>query len=168
VTTPAKSLIWTPVYSITPRAAKLLMAIEAAKADVEHLVLPPTVETELRRQAQVRSTHYSTRIEGDRLTLAEAEKVIHEAKVDFRGRERDVREVRNYWNALLRVEEWAQARKAVDSLSAWCACFSPIGCAPGGLLSLTRRVGNGPTNYRQFIGNTSASYRQREGEGAHD
>ena len=93
---PTKPLIWTPVYSISPRAASLLMAIEAAKAEVEHLVLPPTVETELRRQAQVRSTHYSTRIEGNRLTLVEAEKVIREARVDFRGRERDVREVRNY------------------------------------------------------------------------
>ena len=118
MTRPPQPLIWSPVFSITPTMAKLLMAIEAAKADVEHLVLPPTVETELRRQAQMRSTHYSTRIEGNRLTLAEAEKVIHEAKVNFRGRERDVREVRNYWNALQRVEEWAEAKKAVseDSL----------------------------------------------------
>ena len=33
--------------------------------------------------------------------------MIEEMRTTFRGRERDVAEVRNYWNALLRVEEWA-------------------------------------------------------------
>ena len=32
-------------------------------------------------------------------------------KVRIAGRERDVSEVRNYWNALLRVEEWAEKKK---------------------------------------------------------
>ena len=106
--------VWKPVYSITPMMAKLLMSIEAARTAVEHLILPPTVESELRRQAQLRSTHYSTRIEGNRLTLAEADKVIHGSKIGFRGRERDVQEVRNYWNAILRVEEWAKAPRPVS------------------------------------------------------
>ncbi len=83
------------------------MEIEAAKAVVAHTPLPPAVEAELRHRARVRSTHYSTRIEGNRLTLAEAEQVIAEKRTAFHGRERDVAEVRNYWNALLRVEEWA-------------------------------------------------------------
>jgi Fic family protein len=52
------------------------MEIEAARAVVEHVSLPPAVQAELRRRARVRSTHYSTRIEGNRLTLAEAERVI--------------------------------------------------------------------------------------------
>ena len=108
-----KSPSWKPVYSITPKAARLLMKIEAARAEVEQAPLPPAVEAELRRQARVRSTHYSTRIEGNRLTLAEAEQVVEGKKADFHGRERDVREVSNYWNALLRVEEWAAAGKPV-------------------------------------------------------
>jgi Fic family protein len=106
--------VWKPRYTITPKAAGLLMQIAAARADVEHIPLPASVEAELRRQARVRSTHYSTRIEGNRLTLAEAEQVIQEAGTEFHGRERDVREVKNYWNALLRVEEWAEARKSVS------------------------------------------------------
>ncbi len=28
--------------------------------------------------------------------------------MEIRDRERDVREVRNYWNALLRLEDWAE------------------------------------------------------------
>jgi Fic family protein len=89
------------------------MEIEAVRAQVEHAPLPAAVEAELRRQARVRATHYSTRIEGNRLTLAEAEKVIREGRTEFHGRERDVREVRNYWAALLRVEEWAAAGRPV-------------------------------------------------------
>jgi Fic family protein len=97
--------------------ARGLMAIEAARAVVERTPLPVTAEAELRRRARLRSTHYSTRIEGNRLTLDEAERVIAQTTATIRGRERDVREVRNYWNALLRVEEWAaQGRPLSEDL----------------------------------------------------
>jgi hypothetical protein len=56
--------------------ARSLMEVGAAAAVVEHLAIPPAIREELRRRARVRSTHYSTRIEGNRLTLAEAEEVI--------------------------------------------------------------------------------------------
>ena len=102
--------IWQPRYTLTPAIARGLMAIEAARAVVETTPLPPVVEAELRRRARVRSAHYSTRIEGNRLTLAQAEEVVSSSKAQVHGRERDVREVRNYWNALLRVEEWAAAK----------------------------------------------------------
>jgi Fic family protein len=101
---------WVPRYRLTPAMARALMEVGAAAAVVEHLAIPPAVHEELRRRARVRSTHYSTRIEGNRLTLAEAEQAIGaigEHRVRFHGRERDAIEVRNYWNALLRVEEWA-------------------------------------------------------------
>lgn len=98
---------WHPRYTLTPAIARALMDIEAARAVVEHTPLPPAAEAELRHRARIRSTHYSTRIEGNRLTLAEAEQVIEGKKAQFHGRERDGSEVKNYWNALLRVEEWA-------------------------------------------------------------
>ncbi len=99
--------LWLPRYVLTPAIARALMDIEAARAVVEHTPLPPAAEAELRHRARIRSTHYSTRIEGNRLTLAEAEQVIEGKPAHFHGRERDVSEVKNYWNALLRVEEWA-------------------------------------------------------------
>ncbi|MDP6154793.1 MAG: hypothetical protein QF682_01475 [Candidatus Thermoplasmatota archaeon] len=102
-----KKKAWAPKFTITPAITRGLMKIEAAKAVVEHTHLPLTVREELRRRAMIRSTHFSTRIEGNRLTLAEAEAVIEGTKTQFPGRERDVREVNCYWNALLRVEEWA-------------------------------------------------------------
>jgi Fic family protein len=84
------------------------MEIEAARSVVEQTPLPPAVQSEIRNRARLRSTHFSTRIEGNRLTLAEAEQVLASRRVPFHGRERDVREVRSYWKALLRVEEWAE------------------------------------------------------------
>ncbi|HET9228250.1 MAG TPA: Fic family protein, partial [Thermoanaerobaculia bacterium] len=104
--------IWVPRYRLTPAMARSLMEVGAAAAVVEHLAIPPAVREELRHRARIRSTHYSTRIEGNRLTLAEAEQAISaigDHRVRFHGRERDATEVRNYWTALLRVEEWAAA-----------------------------------------------------------
>ncbi len=102
---------WQPNYAITPSIARHLMDIEAARVVVENTPLPSAAQAELTRQARIRSTHYSTRIEGNRLTLQEAEEVISNRRRQFHGRERDVAEVHNYWNALVRVEEWARKVK---------------------------------------------------------
>jgi Fic family protein len=104
-------MTWQPRYLLSPAIARSLMEIEAARAVVDQAVLPPTALEELRRQARIRSTHFSTRIEGNRLSLAEAAAVVEGRRKEFHGRQRDVAEVRNYWSALLRVEEWA-ARSA--------------------------------------------------------
>ncbi len=101
------SRIWQPRFTLAPAMARGLKEIEAARTVIAHVALPPAAQAELRRRARLRSTHYSTRIEGNRLTLLEAEQVIEGKRATFAGRERDAREVRNYWNALLRVEEWA-------------------------------------------------------------
>lgn len=67
--------LWLPRYTLTPAIARALMDIEAARAVVEQTPLPPAAEAQLRHRARIRSTHYSTSIEGNRLTLAEAEQV---------------------------------------------------------------------------------------------
>lgn len=108
---------WQPKYSITSQLARWLMEIESARAIVEHTPLPPAVEAELRQRARICPTHYSTRIEGNRLTLEQAEQVIQEKHIAIQGRELDVHEVRNYWEALLRVEDWAaQGKPLTDDL----------------------------------------------------
>jgi Fic family protein len=116
--------LWRPRYTLTPAALRSLLEIESAKAIVDHTPFPPAVAEELRRRARVRSTHYSTRIEGNRLTLKEAEEVVSGRRASFHGRERDVIEVRNYWNALIRVEEWVGRKvplteELVQRLHAW-------------------------------------------------
>ncbi len=106
--------IWNPKYTITNSIANELTRIEAARVVVETAGLPPAVIAELSRQARIRATHYSTRIEGNRLTLEEAEEVITGRRRDFHGRERDVVEVRDYWDALTRAEEWAAKKRPIS------------------------------------------------------
>ena len=103
-------MAWNPNFRFNSAITRALMDIEAAKAVIGQSHLSPFILTELRHKARVRSTHYSTRIEGNRLTLKETTQVIEKKKANFHGRERDVNEVRNYWEALLKIEDWA-ARK---------------------------------------------------------
>lgn len=103
--------LWQPRYTITNTIARSLMRIEAARAVVDKTPLPLAAAEELRRRARLRSTHYSTRIEGNRLTLEEAEQVIAGQTIEAVGRERDVREVQNYWNAFLQIEVWAAQQR---------------------------------------------------------
>ena len=100
--------IWSPRFTLTPSIARRLMQIEAARALVDQTPLSLAAEAELRSRARVRSAHFSTFIEGNRLTLEEARQVIDDGRVQISGRERDVSEVRNYCSALLRAEEWAE------------------------------------------------------------
>ena len=58
-------------YTLSPAALRSLLDVEAARAVVDHTPVPPGAAEELRRRARLRSTHYSTRIEGNRLTLEE-------------------------------------------------------------------------------------------------
>jgi Fic family protein len=106
--------VWQPKFTLTHLAVSKLTEIAAARAVVESATLSTPVLAELSRQARVRATHYSTRIEGNRLTLAEAARAIAGDRRLFRGREREAAEVRNYWEALARMEDWAAKGLVVD------------------------------------------------------
>jgi Fic family protein len=95
-------------FTFTPEIVRSLQTIERARTEVTLTILPPALVEHLRMQARVRSTHYSTRIEGNRLTLAEAEQVILDGKT-FSGRECDTLEVKHYFQALEQVEQWLEA-----------------------------------------------------------
>lgn len=97
-------MIFKPVYSITNGIARDLMRIEAAKYAVIDLPMTVMAQRKLRETARLCSTHYSTEIEGNRLTLAQAEKVVHEHQ-SFPDRKRDEQEVLGYYRALDEVEK---------------------------------------------------------------
>lgn len=102
--------IWTPKFTITPAINSKLMKAEAIRTAIDSMPIPAAIEAEIRHSIRVRATHYSTYIEGNRLTLRETEQVITKKKVSFFGRERDVKEVQNYWDALINVEEWSDSK----------------------------------------------------------
>lgn len=95
-----------PRYTITADIAQALMQIEAAKEAVYLLPVTPLVLASLRETARLVTTHYSTMIEGNRLKEDQVVELI-EHKGHFPGRERDEREVKGYYAALTKVEQYA-------------------------------------------------------------
>jgi Fic family protein len=97
-----------PTYVITPAITKALMEVEASRQAVIELPINVEVLASLRETARLAATHYSTQIEGNRLTRAQVEEAL--AGAHFPGRERDEAEVRNYYRGLEHVEALAGDR----------------------------------------------------------
>lgn len=92
------------------------MRIEAAQEKALHLPLTPQVMASLRESAKLVTTHYSTMIEGNRLSTKEVEEVL-KYKGHFPGRERDEAEVRGYYAALEYLERLVARGEAVAEKS---------------------------------------------------
>ncbi len=60
-----------PKYVLTSTISHLLSSIEASKAVIDSISIPPEVETNIRRQSTLKSSLFSARIEGNNLTLDE-------------------------------------------------------------------------------------------------
>ena len=95
-----------PNYTISGEIARGLMRIEAARQAVADLPLNEKVLAGLRQSARLVSTHYSTQIEGNRLTQAEVEQVLVRRE-HIPQRQRDEKEVKGYYAALDHVESYA-------------------------------------------------------------
>ena len=93
-----------PNYRITPKLTRQLLEIERHKEALSVLPITATLISSLRETARLLSTHYSTQIEGNSLTPKEVAQVA-KGKQGFPGRERDEREVRNYFHALEYIEK---------------------------------------------------------------
>lgn len=104
-----------PKFTITPKIANALVRIEAAKQTIHYLPITPAVLATLRETARLFSTHYSTMIEGNRLTQEEVIRVI-EKNDHFPGRERDEKEVLGYYAALEKTEQLGIAGGVVTEL----------------------------------------------------
>lgn len=101
-------------FTFTPEIVRLLQRIERARTEVGLLILPPALAESLRTRARLRSTHFSTKIEGNRLSLAEAEQVILAGR-NYRGRERDALEIKHYYQALAQVEAWVDSGAPISA-----------------------------------------------------
>ncbi len=88
-----------PNFNLTPAITKALMEIEVCRHTISLLPLTVSMLESLRRTAKLLSTHFSTQIEGNKLSPTQVEEVI-EGGGRFPGRERDEAEVRNYYKAL--------------------------------------------------------------------
>lgn len=90
-----------------------LMRIEAVQQTIQMLLITPRVLANLRETARLFSTHYSTMIEGNRLTQEQVAQVIG-GEQHFPGRKRDQDEVKGYYAALDEAERLAEKRESVS------------------------------------------------------
>ena len=111
--TPEKRTSFNPTFTITPAMAGGLMRIEAVKQAIQTLPITRGVLANLRETARLFSTHYSTMIEGNRLTQEQVAQVIG-GDQHFPGRERDQDEVKGYYAALDEAERLAKRREKVS------------------------------------------------------
>jgi Fic family protein len=108
-----KSAKFHAIFTITPAIAKMLMRIEGVRASIEALPITARVLAILRETARLFSTHYSTMIEGNRLTQEQVAEVITSGQ-HFPGRERDEAEVKGYYVALDELESFVRSKKPVS------------------------------------------------------
>lgn len=108
-----KRASFSPTFSITPAVANALMRIEAVKQTIQTLPITPRVLANLRETARLFSTHYSTMIEGNRLTQQQVLEVIDKNR-QFPGRERDQAEVKAYYAALDEVDRLTKSRERIS------------------------------------------------------
>lgn len=107
-----KEFAFAPVYSITPRIAAALMRVEAMREAVRLLPITTRVLRHLRETARLEATHYSTMIEGNRLTPDEVALALG-GEQHFPGRERDRQEIEGYYAGLSEVERLAARGETV-------------------------------------------------------
>ncbi len=101
-----------PNYLISSNIAQSLIKIEALKGEILHLPITPTVMQSLRETAFLESTHYSTKIEGNRLSSKNVQEVIKDHK-HFPGRKRDENEIKGYYSALNELEHLSAKKAAI-------------------------------------------------------
>lgn len=102
---------YSPRFKVSSKIVKYLTSIERAKDAVDSLYLPFDLELKFRKEAFVKSTHYSTKIEGNALTMAQTRKLL--MGQDVIARERDKREVLNYYDCLEFISKSAKLKNPV-------------------------------------------------------
>lgn len=86
--------MYSPKFTITNQILRNIGLIEAAKQVIDSAPLLPYYEKKFRDDAMIRAVHYGTHIEGNELSLPQAEKVLAGQVVV--ARDRDIQEVLNY------------------------------------------------------------------------
>lgn len=98
-------------FELSDEAREQLNALQSARDTLERgMIEPSPVFGQLRRHAIAASVHFSTRIEGNRLTLAQVDSVLRGEQVT--ARERYVQEVINYWEAIQYAKQLGTDRTA--------------------------------------------------------
>lgn len=97
-------------WNYTNKIVNDLLKINRVKEIVDLLELPISIEEEIKKETIAKRVHYSTKIEGNNLNLDEVKEVIENQK---ESHELNVLEVRNYYNALMYLNEMSEKNKMI-------------------------------------------------------
>lgn len=100
-----RQMTFNPKYQITAQIIRDLARIEVVKQSFETKAISPQLLHSLRETSKISSVHYSTFIEGNRLTWSEVQNTLKGNKLE--KKERDEAEVKAYYNAWNKMEELA-------------------------------------------------------------
>lgn len=104
--------MYTPKFTITNKILKNIGEIEAAKEVIENAPLVPYYEKQFQTDAELRTVHHGTHIEGNDLSLAQTQKILEGEEIF--ARERDIQEVINYRNVAKLLDELVAKRGGYD------------------------------------------------------
>jgi Fic family protein len=100
-------MVWTPKYTITQEILSDLTKIENVKISFNDKPLSPVLLNSLHKTAKISSTHYSTQIEGNHLTMQQVEATLYtknKKSTEYQGH--DEKEVKAYYNAISYMEKY--------------------------------------------------------------
>ena len=100
--------MYSPKFVISNEVLKNIGSIEASREVIENATLVPSFEKQFQSDAQIRTIHHGTHIEGNDLTLYQTKKILEGAEVYARAR--DIQEVINYRNVGVLLDELAVKR----------------------------------------------------------
>lgn len=103
--------MFNPQYKLTNKILNMLTAIAGTKAVIERAKILPKQELRLRRQALIRMTHSSTKIEGNNLNIHQVEAIVQHKKIDAPAR--DIYEVENYLKALRYISKVVENKEGI-------------------------------------------------------
>ncbi len=100
-----------PHYKMTNELVGSLVTLEALRKEIELLPISVSVLNSLRETSRMESIHYSTMIEGNRLTLEQVKEVLLEGKTF--GRERDEKEIQGCETAFVWLKSQVDKRNPI-------------------------------------------------------
>lgn len=106
--------MYEPKYIISNKILKNIGTIEGCREVIDNAPLVPSFAKEFQSDAQVRTIHHGTHIEGNDLTLYQTKKILEGAEVY--GRARDIQEVINYRNVMILLDELAAKRGGYEPI----------------------------------------------------
>lgn len=103
--------MFNPRYKLTNKIVSMLTAIAEARAIIARAKLLPKQELRLRRQALIRMTHASTKIEGNALNANQVEAIAQNKRIDAPAR--DIYEVENYLRAIQYISRVVEKKEPI-------------------------------------------------------